>query len=207
MACIRALRVFRGRLRAVRGYTQWYVEALSPTAPRRGRGAVRADGGSAGLQYRWLGQIAEAERERLKSVMTTGAHGVCVGLRSRGDARVSAVSNRRRRSRVAANAGAPKRFAARYDRWQATGALSSLRSKSSTHSNRTSTRRAHCTCAASIPRAARLEEVPGPRHGGLARTALYRPLKDRPRGSTVFIRRMPALIWETMCRRSSCPRR
>ena len=71
------------------------------------------------LQYRWLGRISDAERERMTATLTARA-AAPHGLRSRADPRLHPLPDRSGRSLAAGNAAARdcrRSWQARYERW------------------------------------------------------------------------------------------
>lgn len=149
----------------------------------------------AALQYHWLGQVSDAERDRLKSVMTTGASEFALDF-DREIARAFLLfqtegPDSRDGVRVA------ERFAARYDRWQATGRFPRLikefyslepdpQTPGTLHLRRFD------------PAQRTLEEVAWPASMTDWQQRFVAPEEATTGGTALFVRRMPPLVWETV---------
>src|SRR5215510_9546169 len=68
------------------------------------------------LQYRWLGQISEAERERMSATLRTSASGFAVDF----DRELNLAYLLFQIGPLPGEDNTPSQIASRYDRWQAT---------------------------------------------------------------------------------------
>jgi signal transduction histidine kinase len=152
------------------------------------------------LQYRWLGQISEAERDRLRAGMTTGASDFALDFdreialafllfQPDGPEALSPLDSTQ----------AADRFAARYDRWQASSRYPRLIKDFylvdlESHASNATTRIRRFD-----PSGRKLDAVEWPASMSDWREQLLASeVKDASTGNSLFIRRMPPVIWETV---------
>jgi two-component system sensor histidine kinase SenX3 len=149
----------------------------------------------AGLQYHWLGQVSEAERERLKLVMTTGAGEFALDF----DREIT-------RAFLLFQTDGPEslettqvteRFAARYDRWQATGRFPRLIKEFYFVQPDQQTSGA-LTVRRFDPARRSLDDTPWPESMKDWQQRFTAAEETSTSGSALFVRRMPPLVWETV---------
>ena len=147
------------------------------------------------LQYRWLGQISEAERERLRAGLATAASEFATDF-DRELARAFLMFQLDGPDPAGSDESAETRFAARYDRWQASARYPRLLKD-------------FYIVSQSLDRGPQLRRFdPVSRQLGPAEwpaaMASWRDqlaqeeVKETNGGRTFFIRRMPAAIWESV---------
>jgi signal transduction histidine kinase len=147
------------------------------------------------LQYRWLGQISEAERERLHAGLTTAASEFATDF-DRELARAFLTFQLDGPDAVTSTEGVDVRFGARYDRWQATSRYPRLLKDfyivSQAPDHELQLRRFD-------PIGRRLVAADWPPAMASWRERLAAEgVEETSRGSALFIRRLPAAIWESV---------
>jgi signal transduction histidine kinase len=149
----------------------------------------------AGLQYYWLGQISEAERARLNAAMTTGAREFALDF-DREVTRAFLLFQTDGPEALDASSLA-ERFAARYDRWQATGRFPRLiKEFYSAEPDQQAPGTLHLRRF--DPSSRTLEAIAWPDSMADWRTRFTPVEETNSEGSQVFVRRMPPLIWGTI---------
>jgi signal transduction histidine kinase len=149
----------------------------------------------AALQYHWLGQISEAERERLKAVMTTGAAEFALDF-DREIARAFLLFQTDGPESVDPTDVAA-RFATRYDRWQATGRFPRV-IKEFYWIEPDQQTPGVSRLSRFDPVRRTLDDVPWPSSMDDWRARFTPAEETNDTGAAVFVRRMPPLIWETV---------
>ena len=147
------------------------------------------------LQYRWLGQISDAERDRLRAGLTTAASEFATDF-DRELARAFLTFQLDGPDAVTSTESIEVRFGARYDRWQATSRYPRLLKDfyivSQTPDGQMKLRRFD-------PVARQLLAAEWPAAMASWRERLTaESVEENKRGSTFFIRRLPAAIWESV---------
>lgn len=148
------------------------------------------------LQYRWLGQISEAERAQRRTTLAAGALEFAQDFDREVTRAYLLFQTDAPITPPADDVALENRFAARYDRWQATARFPRLLKEvyafSQDESDRAVLRRFN-------PTTRRLEPVEWPEALSNWREQLTPATwKDSsPAGNNFFIRRMPAPIWES----------
>jgi signal transduction histidine kinase len=152
------------------------------------------------LQYRWLGQISEAERDRLRAGMTTGASEFASDFdREIARAFLLFQPDGPEALNPSDAAQTDDRFAARYDRWQASARYPRLIkdfylvSLDSSAPNATMRLRRFEASGRTLNPAEWPESM-----GDWRERLLASEIKDATTGNSVFIRRMPPAIWDTV---------
>jgi signal transduction histidine kinase len=152
------------------------------------------------LQYRWLGQISEAERDRLRAGMTTGA-----GDFARDFDREIALAfllfqpDAPEALSPADSTQVADRFAARYDRWQAASRYPRLIKDFYLVDLETNASTAATRLRRFDPSGRKLDSVEWPASMSDWREQLLSSeVKDASTGNSLFIRRMPPAIWNTV---------
>lgn len=145
------------------------------------------------LQYRWLGQISEAERERLRAGLTTAASQFATDF-DRELARAFLLFQHDAPDAAGTTEEFAARFAARYDRWQASARFPRLLKDFFIVSE---TRGDTMQLSRFEPTSRRFVPAEWPPSMASWRTRLAsEDVSDPGPGRKFFIRRMPAAIWE-----------
>jgi signal transduction histidine kinase len=142
------------------------------------------------LQYRWLGQISEAERERLRAGLTTGANEFAADF-DRELARAFLLFQP-----DGPDGGGEERFVTLYERWQASARFPRLIKD---FYLATPDQSGVLRLNRLDPAGRRLEPVEWPPSMAAWRDRLsIEELEEAGPGKSIFIRRMPTAVWETV---------
>jgi signal transduction histidine kinase len=149
----------------------------------------------AGLQYRWLGQISEAERERLRAGLTTAASEFATDF-DRELARAFLMFQMDGADAAPGEESVSARFAARYDRWQASSQYPKLL-RDFYIVSQAPERTMQLSRFDPVSRRFAAAEWPPTMAAWRDRLA-NEDVTDTGRRGTVFIRRLPAALWESI---------
>ena len=144
------------------------------------------------LQYRWLGRISEAERDRMRATLETSASALAQDF----DAELTRAYLLFQSDPLADTTDMPTRFASRHDRWQATSKFPRVLKSIYAFTPGATPRLEHFDPAT---RSFTPAEWPASMHDWRAHVVVdsSEQRSARGQGATLFVRRLASPVWES----------